>query len=359
MKIRKMQVNKLIILVIYFIIPVASFTQLPIQYADSRFRIVFYNVENLFDIYNDSLKLDDEFTPEGVRHWNNRKFYKKLNNIYRVILSVGEWEPPAIVGLCEVENRFVLNKLVYDTPLSKFGYEIIHEESPDKRGIDVAMLYRPDLFKPVSHKVIGIRFPFDLASRTRDILYVKGVVNNSDTIHFFVNHWPSKYGGLMATEPKRYFVASVLKAQVDSLFSIYDSANIIIMGDFNDNPEDESVSKYLRAKGDTSVVKSDELYNLASGLYKKGKTGTHKYQGHWEVLDQFIVSGYLLLNHKGVHISKDGQNIFNPAFLFEPDEKYSGRKPFRTFTGMKYNGGFSDHFPVYVDLKTIIIPANK
>ena len=336
-----------------FVVFIFCFFSLSVQSQNNfnipRFRIVFYNTENLFDIYNDSLKLDDEFTPDAIRHWDNRKFYKKLNNVYKVLINIGEWEPPAVIGLCEIENRFVLNKLVYETPLKKFGYKIIHEESPDKRGIDVAMLYRPDLFVPVYYEVIPVRFPFDTASRTRDILYVKGLVY-SDTIHFFVNHWPSKYGGVMGTEPKREFVASLLKSKTDSLFQISDSVKIFIMGDFNDGPSDESVSKFLSAKPYISSPESGGLYDLMSGLYKKEKTGTHKYQGRWEILDQFIVSGAMLMNKPGAVISPEGAHIYNPGYLLEEDEKYTGKKPFRTFTGMKYNGGFSDHLPVYVDL---------
>ncbi len=354
-----MLIKHCIFIVLFSIISASQFAQTPLRSEASRFRVVFYNVENLFDIYDDSLKLDNEFTPEEIRHWDNRKFYKKLNNIYRVILNVGEWEPPAIVGLCEIENRFVLNKLVYDTPLNKFEYKIIHEESPDKRGIDVAMLYRPDLFTPLFYKNIKIQFPFDTASRTRDILYVKGLVYDTDTIHFFVNHWPSKYGGLMATKPKRTFVASVLKSQVDSLFNMSDSIKIFIMGDFNDEPYDESVVNHLGAKPDTSEFKPNELVNLMAGIYKKEKIGTLKYQGQWNVLDQFIVSGSLVNNSKGIAISAEGPQIFHPQYLLEEDDKYTGKKPFRTYTGMKYNGGFSDHFPVYVDLEIIIIPANK
>ncbi len=347
------QKQSIFILFICFL-PVCRFAQAQKQYNVPRFRVVFYNVENLFDIYDDTLKLDDEFTPEAMRHWDNRRFYKKLNNVYKVLINIGEWEPPAVIGLCEMENRFVLNKLVYETPLKKFGYKIIHEESPDKRGIDVAMLYRPDLFEPVNYEVIPVRFPFDTASRTRDILYVKGLVY-SDTIHFFVNHWPSKYGGLMGTEPKRAFVASLLKSKTDSLFQISDSAKILIMGDFNDAPESESISLFLKAESGTSQPEVNKLYDLMKGLYKKEKIGTHKYQGRWEVLDQFIVSGSMLNKSPGVAISPNGAHIYHPDYLLEEDEKYTGKKPFRSFTGMKYNGGFSDHLPVYVDLIRINI----
>jgi hypothetical protein len=165
-------------------------TQVNCQQA--HFRVMFYNVENLFDTFDDTLTRDEEFLPEGDRHWNSNKFYKKLNNIYKVILNVGEWNPPAIVGLCEIENRFVLNQLVYETPLKKFDYKVIHFDSPDRRGIDVGLLYRKDAFRKDTAYVFPINFPFNSNSKTRDILYVKGSFGDLDTVHIFINHWPSR-----------------------------------------------------------------------------------------------------------------------------------------------------------------------
>ncbi|MBC8486352.1 MAG: endonuclease [Bacteroidetes bacterium] len=316
----------------------------------NRFRIVFYNVENLFDIYDDSLKMDEEFTPGGIKGWNNKKFYKKLNNISKIIMSIGEWDPPAVVGLCEVENRFVLNKLIYETPLKNIGYKIVHEESPDKRGIDVAFLYRPDKFEPLWHEAIGVYFPFDTSSKTRDILYVKGVIANTDTIHFFVNHWPSRYGGYLVTKPKREFVAGVLRTKVDSIFQTDIEAKILIMGDFNDDPDDESVLNVLNAKSDTAGLQNTDLFNLMFIYEKKWKSGTLKYLGKWNVFDQLIISEALFSGVSGLKISDEGAKIFNPDFLFEEDMKYLGIKPFRTYSGPKYQGGFSDHLPIYLDL---------
>ena len=213
-----------------------------LENTENRDRIVFYNVENLFDVYNDSLTNDDEFTPEGERNWNNYKFYKKLNNLSKVIISIGEWNPPSVIGFCEIENRFVLNKLIYETPLKSIDYKIIHAESPDRRGIDVAFLYRESRFVPLFYSPIPINFPDDTLSKTRDILYVKGVLAEADTVHFFVNHWPSRYGGYEDSKPRRIFVASVLRSKVDSILSVNRDPNIIIMGDFNDEPWDESIS---------------------------------------------------------------------------------------------------------------------
>ena len=197
---------------------------------------MFYNVENLFDVFNDSLTNDDEFTPEGERHWNNYKFYKKLNNLSKVIIGIGEWNPPSVIGFCEIENRFVLNKLIYETPLKNFDYKIIHSDSPDRRGIDVAFLYRQSKFEPFLLLPVPIHFPDNPESKTRDILYVKGILNKTDTIHFFVNHWPSRYGGYEDSKPRRMCVASVLRSKVDSILSVNHHPNIIIMGDFNDEP---------------------------------------------------------------------------------------------------------------------------
>lgn len=321
------------------------------QYDDLDFnRIVFYNVENLFDIYNDSLKRDDEFTPEGERNWNNKRFYKKLNNIYRVMMGVGEWNPPVIVGLCEVENRFVLNKLIYQTPLKTFDYKIIHEESPDRRGIDVALIYRSNGFNPIEHKTIGIRFPFDTASRTRDILYVKGILQEKDTVHLFVNHWPSRYGGYLETKPKREFVASVLRRQVDSLFLSDPDPKIVIMGDFNDEPWDESLQNELNAKLDTTDLQKNDVFNLMSVYQNRTDGGTSKYQESWNIIDQFVVSSNLISGKQGLQVLNGQARIYNPGFLLEDDFKHLGKKPFRTYVGFKYNNGYSDHLPIYIDL---------
>ncbi len=313
-------------------------------------RVMFYNVENLFDVFNDSLTNDDEFTPEGERHWNNTKFYKKLNNISKVIISIGEWNPPAIVGFSEVENRFVLNKLIYETPLKKFDYNIIHIGSPDRRGIDVAMLYRESRFDPIAYTPIRINFPDDSLYKTRDILYVKGILAQADTVHFFVNHWPSRYGGYEDSKPRRMFVASVLKHKVDSLCRILQHPNIIIMGDFNDEPRDESIHSGLSALTDTAGMKPDDLVNLMAGFHKTHVIGTNKYKENWGVIDQFIVSGNLLNGKNNIHISTEGAKIYQESFLLEKDDMNLGLRPNRTYIGPVYHGGFSDHLPIYLDI---------
>ena len=347
------QITGLILWVSLMVQSCTNYGQQPtetVEDSNNASRITFYNVENLFDIYNDSLKRDDEFTPEGDRNWNNKRFYKKLNNIYKVIIGLGGWNPPVIVGLCEVENRFVLNKLVYQTPLKTFDYKIIHEESPDWRGIDVALIYRSSGFTPIEYRTIGIRFPFDTVSRTRDILHVKGILSEKDTIHIFVNHWPSRYGGYLVTKPKREFVAAVLRKQVDSLFIAENNPNIIIMGDFNDEPWDESIKDFLQAKIDTPTLQKNDLFNLMSSYKKDGVEGTSKYLEDWSIIDQFIVSANLISGKQPLQVLNRGAQIYNPDFLFEDDFKHLGEKPFRTYVGFSYNNGYSDHLPIYIDL---------
>ena len=174
-------------------------------------RVMFYNVENLFNPNEDSITSDDEYQPDGMRGWTYNRLKRKQINIAKVVLAVGGWDPPELVGVCEVEDYSVLYGLTNDTPLKNFGYKIVHRNSPDPRGIDVALLYRPDKFKVLFSTPISIRFPFDTAARTRDILFVKGIACKRDTLNVFVNHWPSKFGGATATIPKRKYVASVLR----------------------------------------------------------------------------------------------------------------------------------------------------
>ena len=317
--------------------------------GEEGIRVMFYNVENLFDTKDDSLKRDDDFTPRGIKGWSNRKYFTKLKHIYQTIMGVGGWEPPAVVGLCEVENRFVLQELITRTPLRKLGYDVLHEESPDRRGIDVAMLYRPSKFQPIRYQAINITFPFDTDSKTRDVLYVKGSVLNQDTVHIFINHWPSRFGGHLETDPKRNFVASVVRQTVDSIYTAEPTANIVIMGDLNDSPHDESVAEILRARKELEGLADKDLFNMMIALEEAGK-GTHKHQDHWGILDQIIVSSPLLNRENGLRIRNRQAAIYEGNFLIQLEDKKLGAKPFRTYSGAQYIGGYSDHLPIYLDL---------
>lgn len=319
--------------------------------GDNGIRLMFYNVENLFDVVNDSLTADDEYTPEGMRHWTYSKLQKKVNNISKSIIRVGGWEPPEVIGLCEVENRYVLMELVNNSPLKNIGYRIIHRDSPDPRGIDVALLYRHQKFKPVETRYIAIRYPFEKQSRTRDILYVKGLALNKDTLHLFVNHWPSRFGGYMATIPKRKYVAEVLRQQVDSLLGINPDTKIIIMGDLNDEPTDPSVAEVLKARQDSVNLQPSDLYNMMTGAGCNWNRGTIKDKEIWITIDQFIVSAALLHKGEGLRTRPHWIHILDAPFLLQEDEAWFGSKPFRTYYGAKYIGGFSDHLPVYLDLR--------
>ncbi|MFZ4411786.1 MAG: endonuclease [Bacteroidales bacterium] len=353
-----MRVLKFISLIVFLVFPAKAYLQENVLFKDFDddirgkygLRIMFYNLENFFDVHNDSITQDDDYTAFGMKHWGKEKYNAKLNNIYKVIASVGGWEPPEIIGVCEVENKWVVSELVSGTPLRKFNYKYIHYDSPDPRGIDVALLYRPDKFTPVFHQPLRIVFPFDTTARTRDILYVKALTTTKDTLHIFVNHFPSKFGGAMLTIPKRNYVASFLRSKIDSLLYVNPNANIIVMGDFNDEPLDECMTKYLKAKCDSSDLHSGDLFNLMCKLKTTEKIGSNKYREQWSLIDQMIVSNALIKNIKKWQVKNSRAFIFKPEYLLQNDEIYMGVKPFRTYNGSRYTGGYSDHLPVYMDL---------
>jgi predicted extracellular nuclease len=317
--------------------------------SDPEYRIVFYNTENFFDTSNDSLTADDEFTPEGTRHWNYPKYKSKLGHLYKTLIALGSWTPPDVIGICEVENRRVLTDLVNQTPLAKYNYRIIHANSPDARGIDVAMLYNGDRVHVFQYRYFGIGKP---GLFTRDILYCKAGLGR-DTCHFLVNHWPSRSAGQIETEPYRLAASSRLRSIADSLFHHNSSAKIVIMGDFNDEPGDISLSQILQAKTETGNVQTDYLYNLSMAPAGEKFKGTVKFRGQWTLFDQVIVSGSLLKSLKGLHVEPGGYHIYAGSFLLMPDEQYNGFKPFRTYNGYQYQDGFSDHLPVFVDITFI------
>ncbi len=313
------------------------------------FRVLFYNVENLFDCFNDSLTLDDEFLPQGERSWTWEKYKMKSQRIGKVILSAGAWEFPDLIGLCEIENRFVLDGLFKIGYLNKAGYQIIHRESPDRRGIDVALIYQERTFQPIDTFFLQLVYKGKSSSTTREILYVKGKTHTDDTLHVFVNHWPSRWGGQYNSEHKRLAAAELLKHKIAEITKNDCRAKILIMGDFNDYPDDKSMQLVLKAIVPKDQFKDDQLYNLAGLFLNKTGIGSYKYQGKWGMLDQFIVSGSLLNKTGLLYCKSTGMSIFKPDFLMENDRTYYGEKPFRSFVGYKYNNGFSDHLPIVLD----------
>ncbi len=291
--------------------------------------VMFYNTENFFDPFDDSLTLDDEFTPDGLKHWSWKRFQQKANHLYKVFMAAGEWDPPDLIGLAEVENAWVLHYLTRETPFVKFDYGVIHYESPDKRGIDVALLYRKKHVSVLSSRAVPVYFPHHPQKKTRDILSVL-LVAGSDTLVCFVNHWPSRLGGYLESEPYRQVAAQVLLRAIDSVKDVEPDRKILVMGDFNDEPSDASVAM---------TCGRGNLTNMMKPANRK-KEGTLYYDRRWWLFDQFLVS------KEAVRLVREVR-IFRPAFLLDQER---GGIPFRTYAGMRYTGGFSDHLPVLLKL---------
>ncbi len=316
--------------------------------VSNEYTFMFYNTENFFDCENDSLTSDDEFTPGENRRWNPSRLFAKADRISKVILAAGKWNPPVFIGLCEIENLKVLELLTRQTSLNRYHYKIVHKDSPDKRGIDVAFIYRPDLFRPFDYQAIPVVDSSDKMFKTRDILQVSGVLNGCDTLHIFINHWPSRYGGIMETIKYRRLAAETLRKSVQSLYIRFPGAKVICTGDFNDNPGDESLAGTLDAKETDNPDIRGEMLNLSAG-WKSYAVQTLKNQYAWEVFDQWIVSdSFLKRNNCFTFLNAE---IFMAQFLLEPDSKFGGVKPKRTYVGFKYQEGFSDHLPVLIRIQ--------
>lgn len=321
-----------------------------VNYSQSDFAFMFYNTENFFDCENDSSTNDDEFTAEANRRWNPTRLHLKAERLAKVILAAGKWNTPIAVGLCEVEDLKVLEMLTRNEPLSKFHYKIVHKDSPDTRGIDVALLYRPELFRLFDYQAIPVADVNDKSFKTRDILQVSGVLNGCDTLHVFVNHWPSRYGGLMETLQYRCLAADILKKSIQGLLIRFPKAKIICMGDFNDTPTDDSLVKILEAKATDNPELKGEMVNLSS-KWISNEVQTIKSKFSWDVFDQFIVSDYFL--EKNNCFEFRNAEIFKAGFLLEPDVAFGGVKPKRTYVGFKYQEGFSDHLPVLLRIQLL------
>mgnify|MGYP000858026981 FL=1 len=313
-------------------------------------RILFYNVENLFDTKDDPLTQDDDFLPGKLMNWTHWKYREKLKNITRVITAVGQMQSPAIVGLCEVENDSVLYDLTRRSPLKAQQYHYIITHSADERGMDVALLYQRDHVRLLQTAEYPIRFGNKSTRRSRNILHATFLTLSHDTLDVFVAHFPSRRGGQHQTEPARIDAASLLRSKADSLFSVRQHAHIIIMGDFNDHPDDKSLARILKAGIPTLHPSDKQLYNLFLPRIKERNFGTYKFQGRWEILDQFIISGDFLSGESTMKIRNKEATVFRMPFLLQDDEKDGGKKPFRTNSGPRYVGGFSDHLPVYMDV---------
>ncbi len=311
--------------------------------------IGFYNLENLFDTLDNTLINDEEFLPSGPRNYNTPIYLDKLERLATVISQIGtEISPdgPVILGVAEVENDTVLNDLVRHKLIEKRNYQIVHYDSRDARGIDVGLLYNPKYFTVESSNKLFVQLPSGSkdAYYTRDVLWVKGKLDG-ETVHIYVNHWPSRSGGEKRSAPGRNAAAQVCKNHIDSIAKTEPNAKVIVMGDLNDDPTNESVAVILNAKGKQAEVRKGGLFNPWMDLYKRG-IGTLAYQDAWGLFDQIIISqAWLDKDQKGLFYYQPF--IFNRQYLVENNGRYKGY-PMRTWDGNTYRGGYSDHFPTYI-----------
>ena len=337
-----------------FLLSMLVFTSISGQ-KEKRFKIhtiAFYNLENLFDTINDPLKYDEASPIMEMAASNRGEVYtKKVKNMARVIADIGSDQSnnsPAIIGVCEIENRKVLEDLVNDPLLLPKDYGIVHVEGPDRRSIDVALLYQKELFQPISTKSHELKI-FDNLTRkrvyTRDQLLVSGKLEG-DLIHIIVNHWPSRSGGEARSRSKRVGAAKLNKRIIDSLQSIDPYAKIFTMGDLNDDPTNESVKKVLKAKAKKNKVELKGIYNPYENMFKKKGYGTTAYRDAWSLFDQIMMTKPLLDDdYSSFRFYKAG--IYNKAYVTNKRGRYEGY-PFRSFADGGFTDGFSDHFPVYV-----------
>ena len=313
--------------------------------------IAFYNVENLFDVENDTLTFDDDRTPNGKDNWTLERYHQKLDHISKIISEIGSETAktsPDIIGICEVENLRVIEDLINHPNLQTKDYGIVHYDSPDERGIDVALLYKKKVFLPTSfasHRLLLIDHD-DKRNYTRDQLIVGGLLDN-EQMYFLVNHWPSRSGGEARSKPNRIAAAKLNRHIIDSIQRLDASAKIIGMGDFNDDPVDDSFKKILRSKGKQDQLEAGDLYNPMEKLYKKG-VGSLAYRDKWNLFDQIYFTENLLRSENGNYRFWKAR-VFNASYLISKKGQYKGY-PFRTYAGGSYAGGYSDHFPVYMFL---------
>lgn len=310
--------------------------------------VVFYNVENLFDTIDDpNNDGDDEYTPDGEMEWTEERYHKKLSQIVDV-LRLPTGKNPLFAGFCEIENRTVLEDLIQKDELKETNYKISHFNSDDRRGIDVGLIYDSQRFELIEEEKIIIHLDDEPDFVTRDILHVTGKVNNGETLHVFVNHWPSRREGIKETEARRVGVAEILRSKIDEILKQNPDENILVMGDFNDTPVNKSIRDILRGKG-MHELKSGDLVNFMLSEYKNNE-GSIVHDGEWELVDQFLVSQNLVKEQE-LYVVKNNAHILKiNELLFK--FRNGDEKPSATYGGTKYYGGYSDHLPIYLLLNT-------
>lgn len=310
--------------------------------------VAFYNLENLFDTIDNANVIDEEFLPNGAMKWGTMKYTAKLQHMSNAISQIGlEYSPQgiALIGVSEIENRGVLEDLVKQPDLAKRSYQIVHYDGPDRRGVDVALLYNPKLFIVTNSKSYRLHTA-DTAFLTRDQLMVSGYLQG-EKVHVIVNHWPSRTGGEERSRPKRNAAAALTRSIADSLFRVDPKAKIIIMGDLNDDPFNESCATILGAKKELNDVKDGQLYNTLWKTLDKG-VGSLAYADQWNLFDQIIVSSEIAHSDPG-KLKLWKAEVFNKPFLTQQEGRYKGT-PLRTHAGGAWTNGYSDHYPTLIYL---------
>lgn len=335
-----MKYNPIIVLLICI-----SYTVLAQQH---NYRIISYNVENLFDTRNDPLKEDDPFTPQGVKHWSDHRYAQKLLHIGRTLANLCQTHITPLIALQEIENYHILDDLVSKTALAATPYAYLHRESNDLRGIDVALLYNPLHFRPLETQYLNPAQSVSSPFATRDLLYCKGVLDGLDTLHIFVCHLPSRIDGKTITDQKREIFIQTIRELSDSIFTTNSQSNIFILGDFNTTCRDPVLTALAHCIGKSTSLQSNKLYNNHPSTFNPHH-GTYKYKGKWETIDHIIISGYLYLPQKDKLVISGKTSILHSTKLLSEDKKHYGFKPFATYNGRIYLGGYSDHLPIYVD----------
>lgn len=347
LEMKKLIAPLLLSLSMLLVIPNQTYSQ-----DDKSYKVVsigYYNLENLFDTINDVENLiSEEFTPDGRKKWTSERYHEKLNNMAFVISKIATDVTPdgiTILGVSEIENRGVLEDLVKDPQIKDRNYKIVHYDSPDRRGIDVGLLYQPKYFEVTSTNTHTLTME-DTSFRTRDQLVVTGILDEEE-IHIIVNHWPSRSGGEKRSRPKRNAAGDLSRHIVDSLFALNDEAKIFVMGDFNDDPVNPSVKDHLRTKGKEKDLEKGDLFNPYFKLFRDG-IGSLAYRDTWNLFDMVIISQSLLGEDKSNYKFYKAK-IFNKNYLKQKDGAYAGY-PWRTFAGGVYKAGYSDHFAAYLYL---------
>ena len=328
-----------------------TFPQNDIPAARNSITMVFYNVENLFDTVDDTLKNDDEFLPDSPKKWDDVKYQKKLADLADILSSLNDRELPSVIGLAEIENRSVLEDLINERKLRRAKYRVVHYESNDERGIDVALLYDPSEIELLDSKAIPVEFKQDEQDFTRDILYARVRADDGKTYHIFVNHWPSRSPNQEDSEIKRITAALTLRKEVDFIFNNDKSARIIIMGDFNDEPTNRSLLQILNAANKRKNIYYRDLFNLMYDSHNIPGEGSITWNGTWQMFDQFIVSYPLFVKGTDYYLTYGGGRVFRDENIIKSDPADGSENPSRTYSGNEYSGGASDHLPVYIILQ--------